>query len=542
MAIYHCHADIISRAKGRSSVAAAAYRAGDKLTNERDGITHDYTKKDGVIYSEIISPKDAPEWTQNRETLWNEVEKIEKQKNAQLARQIEISLPQELDREKQINLAREYAGKFVDEGMIADMAIHDKGDGNPHAHILLTMRGIENGKFTAKSKKEYLLDKDGKKIRMKSGEYKSKKVDLTDWNTQNALERWRSSWEECANIALERAGFTQRIDKRSYEEQGMEQTPTKHIGVAANEMELRGTATDRGDYNRRVKMENEQIKRLEQEIQALEKSKLEIEPDAVEVITLKPSLEEKKMEIIIKMNAIEKDIGRMSMEKEILMKPYREQAAKEIITEMQQRERDEIAKGFEKLAKEIQVHNEMSILKKFFITVKNDGYNINQKALESRRIALIKRKSYLDTEVTTFVKKSLTERSTGLERRCEQLAINKNRDIGKKLEGLNKSINAARGQHAQLGSKARLLSGVISNIMKVPKLALKAIPTKKQDDSIEKLDGILKMVVKAVNLGAEKNTSLVAKIRENQDVDFSSLLTEIEREAASLKQERGRER
>ena len=144
MAIYHCSIKIISRGKGKSAVAAAAYRSGENLTNEYDGITHDYTRKGGVVYTEILLPDHAPAEYADRAVLWNAVEKIEKAKNAQLAREIEIALPHELTREQGISLVREYVKEqFVNAGMCADIAIHDKEDGNSHAHVMLTIRPIE---------------------------------------------------------------------------------------------------------------------------------------------------------------------------------------------------------------------------------------------------------------------------------------------------------------------------------------------------------------------------------------------------------------
>jgi len=144
MAIYHCSIKIIKRNEGRSAVAAAAYRSGEKLLNEWDGMTHDYTKKRGVVYTEILLPSHAPPDFSDRSTLWNSVEEIEKSRDAQLAREIEIALPVELERQERINLVRAYVrDNFIAAGMCADFAVHDKDDGNPHAHIMLTMRPLK---------------------------------------------------------------------------------------------------------------------------------------------------------------------------------------------------------------------------------------------------------------------------------------------------------------------------------------------------------------------------------------------------------------
>ena len=197
-AIYHCSIKIVSRGKGKSAVAAAAYRAGERLTNEWDGLTHDYTKKGGVVHTEILLPSHAPPAFSDRSTLWNSVEEAEKSNNAQLAREVEIALPVELSREEQIRLVRSYcSSQFVSRGMCADFCVHDTGGGNPHAHILLTMRPLdERGQWLPKSKKEYLLDENGERIRLPSGRYKTRKVDLTDWNSQENAEVWRKAWAD----------------------------------------------------------------------------------------------------------------------------------------------------------------------------------------------------------------------------------------------------------------------------------------------------------------------------------------------------------
>ena len=186
IAIYHWNVGIVSRGKGKSAVAAAAYRSGEKLTNEWDGITHDYTRKGGVVHTEIMLPPHAPPSFSDRSTLWNSVELYEKAGNAQLAREIDAALPIELSREEQTRLVREYcSSQFVSRGMCVDFVIHDTNSGNPHCHIMLTMRPLdERGAWAAKSKKEYDLDENGERIRLPSGRYKTHKVDLTGWNSQ----------------------------------------------------------------------------------------------------------------------------------------------------------------------------------------------------------------------------------------------------------------------------------------------------------------------------------------------------------------------
>ena len=271
IAIYHCSIKIVSRGKGKSAVAAAAYRSGEKLTNEWDGLTHDYTKKGGVVHSEILLPAHAPPTFSDRSTLWNSVELSEKSNNAQLAREVEIALPVELSREEQTRLVREYcSSQFVSKGMIADFNLHDTGGGNPHAHILLTMRPLdEKGAWLPKSKKEYVLDENGEKIRLPSGRYKTRKVDLVDWNDRENAEVWRRAWADLANEFLERNDCPERIDHRSYERQGIEQIPTVHVGVSATQMEKKGIVTERGELNRNIKAANRILREIRRLVRGL---------------------------------------------------------------------------------------------------------------------------------------------------------------------------------------------------------------------------------------------------------------------------------
>ena len=271
IAIYHCSIKIVSRGKGKSAVAAAAYRSGEKLTNEWDGLTHDYTKKGGVVHSEILLPAHAPPAFSDRSTLWNSVELSEKSNNAQLAREVEIALPVELSREEQVRLVREYcSSQFVSKGMIADFNLHDTGGGNPHAHILLTMRPLdEKGAWLPKSKKEYVLDENGEKIRLPSGRYKTRKVDLVDWNNRENAEVWRRAWADLANDFLAQNNRPERIDHRSYERQGIDQLPTVHVGVSATQMEKKGIVTERGELNRNIKAANRILREIRRLVRGL---------------------------------------------------------------------------------------------------------------------------------------------------------------------------------------------------------------------------------------------------------------------------------
>ena len=219
MAIYHLSIKIISRGIGKSAVAAAAYRAGELITNEKDGVIHDYTRKGGILHTEILLPANAPSEYADRAVLWNAVERVEKAKNSQLAREIEIALPKELSAVQNRVLVRDYVKQhFVEKGMCADIAIHDTREGNPHAHIMLTMRPFnEDRTWGDKQKKVYHLDEQGNKIYDPvKRQYACNKVQTTDWNEHCRAEEWRAGWSETANRYLEKLNHTERIDHRSY--------------------------------------------------------------------------------------------------------------------------------------------------------------------------------------------------------------------------------------------------------------------------------------------------------------------------------------
>ena len=307
MSIYHCSIKIISRSGGRSAVACAAYRAGEKLYDKETGTLQDYTNKGGVILSEIKLPDGAPEYFRNRETLWNEVQMAESQKNAQLAREIEVAFPKEFTREQQMLCAWDFINEnFVDKGMIADWALHDKGDGNPHAHIMLTVRGLgTDGKWMKKQKSVFAnardkdgipiydpdlpsydpknkeatakyripdLDEDGnQKVRIRKGKgieelWVRINVPVNDWNDRSKAEEWRASWAKCCNRYLEK---DKQIDHRSYARQGKDLEPTVHEGVTARKMERSGKTAERCEINRSIKSRNkilEGLRNLSKEI------------------------------------------------------------------------------------------------------------------------------------------------------------------------------------------------------------------------------------------------------------------------------------
>ncbi len=246
MADYRLSAKIIGRSSGRSSVAAAAYRAAAHMHDERTGLDHDYTRKNGVLLSEILAPDDAPDWMKDRAKLWNAVEAVERRKDAQLAREIQLSLPHELDAQQNKNLVLGFIqSHFVDRGMIADVAIHApdrQGDQrNIHAHVMLTTRVLTGDGF-------------GKKNR--------------EWNTPEQLIEWRKSWADHQNEVFQELAMEQRVDHRSYADQGVDREPTQHLGTVANDMERKGKNSRVGDENRARQQRNAERAALAQDAAA----------------------------------------------------------------------------------------------------------------------------------------------------------------------------------------------------------------------------------------------------------------------------------
>jgi len=275
MALYHFHVDQIKRSAGQSAIAAAAYRAGEKLYSEYYGETNDFTRKGGVLHTEILLPPNAPAEYADRQTLWNAVEKVEKNKKAQLVYSFDIALQNELTQEENIALARRFVQEhFVSKGMIADLAVHepDKENGipNPHFHVLTTMRPLNtDGTWGNKQRREYALDENGERIRDKKGEYVFNAVHTTDWHEPETLEHWREAWCRMVNAEFERKGLDVRIDHRSYEAQGIEQIPTVHEGPLVQQLEKRGIRTQKGDLNRWIKATNRLIATIKKKLKFL---------------------------------------------------------------------------------------------------------------------------------------------------------------------------------------------------------------------------------------------------------------------------------
>ena len=316
MAIYHLEAKMVSRGAGRSAVAASAYLSCSRMLNEYDGVQHDYTRKQGLVWQAVFLPDMAPVEWQDREKLWNAVEETEKTKDSRLAREFVAALPIELSRQQQIALLQKFVREqFVAEGMCADVAVHDTDSHNPHAHILLTVRPLtETGAWQYKTEKEYLCVKGGEERGFTAAEFKSaqaegwekqyqykvdkKKVYMAPsqaekcgyervskypkstkygrqipisarWNSEEHLLVWREAWATAANRCLELAGHAERIDHRSHAARGLEERPTVHEGVAAQALERRGILSDRCELNRQIKADNALLRELKAELKKL---------------------------------------------------------------------------------------------------------------------------------------------------------------------------------------------------------------------------------------------------------------------------------
>ena len=276
MALFHLSVTQTKRSAGQSAIASAAYRAGERLYSEYYGEYSDYTRKGGVICSDILLPSHAPPEYADRQTLWNAVEKAERGKNAQLAYSFDIALQNEFSLEENIALARQFLlENFVSRGMVVDFAVHqpDREDGgipNPHFHVLCPIRPIEqNGKWGLKQRRVYELDEDGNRIRDADGKFVFNAVPTTDWGSPETLEHWRQTWAELCNAKFAEKGLDVRIDHRSYERQGVELLPTVHEGATVRAMEKKGIRTEKGEFNRWIKATNAVIKDIRKKISLL---------------------------------------------------------------------------------------------------------------------------------------------------------------------------------------------------------------------------------------------------------------------------------
>ena len=254
-------------------MSAAAYQSGEKLFSEYDGQWKSGDHLERIIHKDILLPPNAPREYAERQTLWNAVDASETKDNAQTARRFIITLPKELSIEDNIQLIRDYCQKqFVDRGMIVDLAVHfdDKEPPNPHAHILCTMRSMdEQGHWNDKTKTAYALDDNGHRIMGKNGKWKRIRMDTVDWNDRKHCEIWRHEWEVMQNAALEDAGRTERVDMRSYKRQGIEIAPQVHLGPAAFALEKQGIRTELGNHNNAVKRINSLFSAIRRKLKSM---------------------------------------------------------------------------------------------------------------------------------------------------------------------------------------------------------------------------------------------------------------------------------
>lgn len=333
MAIYHLVAKVVSRGNGRSAVAASAYLSCTNILNDYDGVRHDYTRKKGLVWREVFLPEFAPQEWQDRGVLWNAVEENEKTKDSRLAREFVPALPVELSKEQWQRLLSDFINdQFVADGMCADVAIHDPDPPgyNPHAHIMLTVRPLdENGKWQYKTEKEYLCMKDSEERGFTAAEFKAaqadgwekqyqykvgkKKMYMTPsaaeaqgyervnkypkstkygrqnpiserWNSEEQLVEWRKAWADVTNRYLEQYGHDARIDHRSHAERGLTEQPTIHEGVVARALEKKGIVSDRCELNRQIKADNALLRELKDTVKKLLKAVKNSVPEIAEAM------------------------------------------------------------------------------------------------------------------------------------------------------------------------------------------------------------------------------------------------------------------
>ena len=322
MNYFHLEAKVVSRGAGRSAIAAAAYASCSRLYNDYDGLTHDYTRKHGCLYSEVFLPQYAPEEWKDRQLLWEAVESVEKTKDSRLARELVVALPSELSLDDWKGMLERFVREQgIDLGMCADVNIHDPypPGHNPHSHILFTMRPLdENGKWQAKTQKEYLCKRGGEERGFTADEFKTAKTQgwekqymyqfeekkeyltpseaekiegcirisktpkstrygrqnpLTElWNSEEQIFAWRKSWEIIVNEEQERYGITDRVDCRSHAARGLTEQPTVHEGYHARKLESMGIVSDRCELNRQIRADNKLLRELKKQVQKLMKA------------------------------------------------------------------------------------------------------------------------------------------------------------------------------------------------------------------------------------------------------------------------------
>ncbi|SPH07776.1 Mobilization protein A [Lactiplantibacillus plantarum] len=248
MAIFHMSFSNISAGKGRSAIASAAYRSGEKLFDDQEG-RHYFYARSVIPESFILTPKNAPAWASNREKLWNEVERKDRRANSRYAKEFNVALPVELSEDEQKELLTKYVQEnFVDQDMVADVAIHRDHQDNPHAHVMLTNRPFNpDGTWGIKSKKQYILDENGNKMYTGTSKYpKSRKILMVDWDKKEKIIEWRHNWAVSVNQVLEQKNIPDRISEKSFENQGIDEVPTQHEGINSKR-------SKRKEFNQQVK-------------------------------------------------------------------------------------------------------------------------------------------------------------------------------------------------------------------------------------------------------------------------------------------------
>ena len=356
MAIYHLEAKVIGRSTGRSAVAASAYMSCSKILNDYDGVLHDFTRKRGLVWEHIFLPENAPQEWRERSELWNAVERAEKTKDSRLARELVVALPVELNKEQWINLLSDYIqSNFVADGMCVDVAVHDTDGHNPHAHIMLTVRPLDDkGKWQYKTEKEYLCKHNGEEKGFTAAEYlqaksqgwekqyqyfvgkkkvymppseaerhgyerankypKSTKFGRQNpitgrWNSDEQLVAWRENWAQISNKYLDEANLSDaHIDHRSHAARGIDEQPTIHEGYVAQAMERRGLIADRCEINRQIKADNALLRELKAAFKKISQAVKNTVPTLAEAME---SLREKV--IVISYHILHTKIGKRNI-------------------------------------------------------------------------------------------------------------------------------------------------------------------------------------------------------------------------------------
>ena len=421
MAIYHFEAKVITRGTGRSVVAAAAYASCSQIYNEYDGIQHDYTRKQGYVYSEIFLPSNAPMEWQNRAELWNAVEAAEKSKDSRLARELIVALPVELQIDDWESILKKFITEnCVDKGMCADVNIHDTDGHNPHAHILLTVRPLdEKGKWQTKTQKEYLCKRrdeehgftadefkaaqaDGwekqyqyfvgkKKVYMTPSEAKTQNLErasknpkstrygrqnsiCAEWNSEEQILQWRKAWEEVINLELERKQLNERVDCRSFKSRGIDEQPTIHEGVTARMIEKCGGISERCELNRQIKTDNKILREIKAAIKKLSEI---VENTAAKIAEKLENIRNNLITLKYKFIFNKKQIKQVETEKQItpnLIKQFRDLSEKieQQTAEYKQIKSDQTACSPLNIFRQSQLSKQLEALSKEIKVLKSD--------------------------------------------------------------------------------------------------------------------------------------------------------------------------